>query len=52
MDMAGDQVKLEQFINNLAGEVISVIPNVAKTSLFQIYGLARKVDFLLVVEKL
>ena len=52
INMAKDQVKLEQFLNHLAGEVISIIPNIAKTSLFQIYGLSRKVDFLLVVEKI
>jgi len=38
-------------LNNLKGEVISIIPNVAKTSLLQIYGVTRKVDFLFVVEK-
>ena len=49
--MDEDQEKLEQFLNNLKGEVISIIPNVAKTSLLQIYGVTRKVDFLFVVEK-
>ena len=49
--MDKDQEKLEQFLNNLKGEVISIIPNVAKTSLLQIYGVTRKVDFLFVVEK-
>ncbi len=50
--MDEDQEKLEQFLNNLKGEVISIIPNVAKTSLLQIYGVTRKVDFLFVVEKM
>ncbi|MCK5085189.1 hypothetical protein KAK05_00590 [Candidatus Parcubacteria bacterium] len=49
--MDKDQEKLEQFLNDLKGEVISIIPNVAKTSLLQIYGVTRKVDFLFVVEK-
>ena len=49
--MDKDQEKLEQFLNNLEGEVVSIIPNIAKTSLFQIYGVTRKVDFLFVVEK-
>ena len=49
--MDEDQEKLEQFLNNLEGEVVSMIPNIAKTSLFQIYGVTRKVDFLFVVEK-
>ena len=43
--------KLEKFLNNLEGEIISIIPNVAKTSLLQIYGVTSKVDFLLIVEK-
>ncbi|MCK5465996.1 hypothetical protein KAI56_00665 [Candidatus Parcubacteria bacterium] len=50
--MDEDQEKLEQFLNDLKGEVISIIPNVAKTSLLQIYGVTRKVDFLFVVEKM
>lgn len=41
---------LEQFINNLNGEVISIIPDVRPT--FQLMGATAKVDFLLVVEKL
>ena len=50
--MDEDQEKLEQFLNNLEGEVVSIIPNIAKTSLLQIYGVTRKVDFLFVVEKM
>ena len=46
------QERLEQFINKLDGEVISVIPNQAKTSLFQIYGVTSKIDFILIIEKL
>jgi hypothetical protein len=49
--MERDQVKLEQFLNSLKGEIISIIPNIAKTTIFQIYGVTRKVDFLLIVEK-
>ena len=52
IDMASDQEKLEQFLNKLSGDVVSIIPNIAKTSLLQIYGLTRKIDFLLIVEKL
>ena len=51
IDMEKDQVKLEQFLNSLQGEVISIIPNIAKTSIFQIYGATRKIDFLLIIEK-
>ncbi len=52
INMAEDQAKLEEFLNGLEGEVVSIIPNIAKTSLFQIYGLTRKIDFLYIVEKL
>ncbi|MEA2112576.1 MAG: hypothetical protein U9P50_01215 [Patescibacteria group bacterium] len=41
---------LEQFLNNLEGEVVSIIPNVKPT--FQLMGATAKVDFLLIVEKI
>ena len=50
--MEEDQDRLEEFLNNLKGEVVSITPNVKKTSLFQIYGVTRKVDFLFIVERL
>jgi len=40
--------RLENFLNNLKGEVISIIPDV--TTLFLFYG--AKVKFILVIEKL
>jgi len=43
------QEKLEQFLNKLDGEVISVIPNVRPT--FQGMGATAKIDTLLIVEK-
>lgn len=43
------QEKLEQFLNNLNGEVISVVPNVRPT--FQLMGATAKIDFLLIIEK-
>ena len=43
------QSKLEQFLNDLDGEVISVLPNVKP--IFMMFGGTAKVDFLLVVEK-
>lgn len=52
VDSNSMQEKLERYLNDLNGEVISVIPNLAKTSLSQIYGVKSKVDFLLIVEKL
>lgn len=45
--MTRDQAKLEQFLNNLEGEVIAIIPNVT----IQIFWIPQ-VDFLLIVEKL
>ena len=50
--MENDKSKLEDFLNNLKGEVVSIIPNNRKLSLLQIYGVSRRVDFLLIVEKL
>jgi len=50
--MENDQNKLEQFLNNLEGEVVSIIPNIKRTSLFQIYGLTDKIDFLFIIEKM
>ena len=40
-------VQLEQFLNTLDGEVISVVPNV--TQYFLCYG--AKIDYVLIVEK-
>ena len=42
--------KLEQFLNVLAGEVVSIVPNIKKASLPQLYGVTAKVDFLMIVE--
>jgi len=44
--MTRDQSRLEQFLNNLKGEVIAIIPNVQVQPL-----MIHKVDFLLIVEK-
>ncbi|HHI88124.1 MAG TPA: hypothetical protein ENK03_04280 [Candidatus Cloacimonetes bacterium] len=52
INMDKDQSKLEQFLNNIEGEVVSIIPNNKKISLFQIYGITRKIDFLLIVERI
>ncbi len=52
INMEKDQHLLEQFLNSLKGEVVSIVPNVAKTTLAQIYGITRKVNFLLIVEKI
>jgi len=47
-----DYRRLEDFLNSLKGEVVSIIPNVARTTLMQLYGGSSKVNFVLVVEKL
>lgn len=43
--------RLEQFLNQLKGDVVAIIPNFRNTSLAQFYGVSGKVDFLLIVEK-
>lgn len=51
IDMETGSDKLEAFLNGLDGDVVSIIPNVSRTTLAQIYGVRRKIDFLLVVER-
>jgi hypothetical protein len=48
--MDKDQEKLEEFLNNLKGDLVSIIPNVKPT--FQGMGATAKVDFLFIVEKM
>jgi hypothetical protein len=48
--MEKDQEKLKQFLNNLNGEVVSIIPNVKPT--FKPMGATAKIDFLLIIEKI
>ena len=50
LKMDKDKDKLEQYLNNLEGEVISIFPNVKPS--FQGMGATAKVDFLYIVEKL
>ncbi|KYK32151.1 MAG: hypothetical protein AYK22_09310 [Thermoplasmatales archaeon SG8-52-3] len=50
INMEKDQDKLKQFLNNLRGEVVSIIPNVKPT--FKPMGATAKVDFLLIIEKI
>jgi hypothetical protein len=46
LKMTSDQSKLEQFLNNLEGEVVEIIPNVTMGPFW-----VHRVDFLLIVEK-
>ncbi len=43
------QEKIENFLNKVDGEVISIIPHVRPT--FQFMGATARTDFILVVEK-
>lgn len=49
--MEKDASKLEAFLNGLSGEVVAIVPNIKKTTLAQIFGMTRKIDFLLIVER-
>ncbi len=49
--METDARKLEDFLNSLQGEVVAIIPNNHRTTLAQIYGATRKIDFLYIVER-
>ena len=49
LDLTKDQTNLEQFLNNLAGEVVSIIPSVDPK--FTPGGMGAKVNFLLIIEK-
>ena len=50
IDMEKDQDKLKQFLNNLKGEVVAIIPNVKPT--FRPMGATAKVSFLYIIEKI
>lgn len=49
LNMNTERGKLEDYLNSLKGEIISIIPNVKPT--FQFMGATAKVDFLYIVEK-
>ena len=50
IDMRKDRDKLEQFLNSLRGEIVSIFPNVKPT--FQGMEATAKVNFLFIVEKM
>ncbi len=52
IDMERDQMALQEYLNTLRGEVVSVIPHNKNVSLAQIYGVSRKIDFVFIIEKL
>ncbi len=45
--MSKDQTKLEQFLNNLEGDVVAIIPNVAIAAFW-----VHRINFLFIIEKL
>jgi hypothetical protein len=47
--MEKDQAKLEQYLNSIEGEIVSIIPNVKPT--MRAMGATAKVDFLYIVVK-
>ena len=47
LKMTKDRERLEDFLNNLRGEVVSIVPNVAPV----LFSMHAHVDFLLIVEK-
>ena len=51
MNMETDGAKVEAFLNQLEGEVVSIIPNIKKSTLAQIFGATGKVDSVLVVKR-
>lgn len=47
LDLTKNQHELEQFLNNLKGEIVAIIPNI---SLWFFW--IHRVDFLLIVERI
>ncbi len=47
LDLTRNQRELEQFLNNLKGEIVAIIPNI---SLWFFW--IHRVDFLLIVERI
>ena len=50
IDLSKDHSRLEQFLNNLEGEVVTIIPNVNPK--FTPGGMGAKVDFIVIIEKI
>ena len=45
-------VRLKHFLNDLEGEIVSLLPYIKKSSSPQLYGVTAKINFLMVVEKI
>ena len=50
LKMDTDREKLEDYLNSLKGDVVSIVPNVKPT--FKGMGATAQVDFLYIIEKL
>ena len=50
LKMDTDRERLEDYLNSLEGDVISIVPNVKPT--FKGMGATAKVDFLFIIEKI
>lgn len=50
LKLSKEATRLEEFLNSLRGEVISIFPNIKPT--FMGMGATAKVDFVLIVEKI
>ena len=50
VDLEKDHSKLEQFLNSLNGEIVTIFPNVNPK--FTPGGMGAKVDFLIIIEKI
>lgn len=47
INMVKDQEKLEQFLNNLEGEVVAIVPNISIGFMW-----IHRIDFLLIIERI
>ncbi|MBU7018692.1 MAG: hypothetical protein HXS44_14375 [Theionarchaea archaeon] len=50
IDMENNQEKLEQFLNDMEGDIVSIIPHISPK--FTPGGMGASVDFVLIVEKI
>jgi hypothetical protein len=52
IDLEKDEGRLDDFLNGLGGDVVSIVPIIKRLSLAQIYGASPRVVGVLVVEKI
>lgn len=49
LNRAIDEMELQNFLNNLQGEIISIVPNIVPV--FHLMGATAEANYLLIVEK-